>query len=577
MTTARPLLAASLALLTLSNAPAASRAQPAVDDSPVQISFLAVDRDGKPAADLKADEVSVRLNGRPRPIKSLQRIDAPLSTAAAAAAPVPAPFGTNVTAGGGAGGRIFYFVIEDATFRPGNERLAKQAVDQFLDSVSSSDRVALVTMPHPMIRTEPTTAAEVRKALARVSGVAPGSETPGDAATRTRTSLEGLRGLLSNLAGTNAQPILIFLSGGMSATTRQVGNVGSFSADLASEHFQNVGAAASAARAHVYVVQADLTVTERSEGLENLAGVVGTQVQMLSAAQQNPLGRIAVETSSSYLATIEAEASERNGQNQRMELKVTRADVTTRAPASFAIPRSLPKTARKAPNPRDMLREATIYRDLPLRVTGFVTREAGDKLKLVVAGEPVEPGVKLTAAVVGVYDAKGRLTQTTAPPEALGSLPIMLAAIVDPGPYRIRLAAVDSNGRGGAADYDMQVALTPAGPLKISSLLLGTNSGGFKPMLAFTNEPAAFASVELYGKPGTSLPLRLELAASADGPALQQAPAAGSGTKEPDRFLVSGTFQIGALAPGDYVVRAIVGSPEAGGEGRVLRTLRKEK
>ena len=224
-----------------------------------------------------------------------------------------------------------------------------------------------------------------------------------------------------------------------------------------------------------------------------------------------------------------------------------------------------------------MLREATIYRDLPLRVTGFVTREAGDKLKLVVAGEPAEPGVKLTAAVVGVYDAKGRLTQTTAPPEALGSLPIMLAVIVDPGPYRIRLAAVDSNGRGGAADYDMQVVLTPAGPLKISSMLLGTNSGGFKPVLTFTNEPAAFASVELYGKPGTSLPLRLELAASVDGPALQQAPAAGSGTKEPDRFLVSGTFQIGALAPGDYVVRAIVGSPEAGGEGRVLRTLRKEK
>ena len=119
----------------------------------------------------------------------------------------------------------------------------------------------------------------------------------------------------------------------------------------------------------------------------------------------------------------------------------------------------------------------------------------------------------------------------------------------------------------------MQVGLTPAGPLKISSLLLGTSAGGFKPALAFSNEPAALASIEIYGKPGSSLPLRLELAASADGPALQQAQPAGSGTKEADRFLVSGTFQIGGLAPGDYVVRAIVGPPDS--EGRVVRTLRK--
>lgn len=574
MTTAsaRAFLAFGLAVATLSGAPAAPAAQPA-DDRPVQISFLAIGRDGAPVTDLKPDEVSLRLNGRSRPIKSLQRIDAAPSTAAAAAAAAPPPFGTNVTASGGTGSRVFYFVIEDATFRPGNERLAKQAVDQFLTTVSSSDRVALVTMPHPMIRTPPTTVAEVRKALDRVAGIAPTSQTVDEAVVRTRTSLEGLRGLLTDIAGSNAQPIVIFLSGGMTGTTRAVGSIGRFTADLASEHFQNVGAAAAAARAQVYVAQADLTVTERSDGLENLAGVVGTQVLMLSPSQQNPLARIAAETSSSYLATFDVDPSERNGQNQRSELRVTRADVTTRAPATFAVPRSLPKTSARTPNPRDMLREATIYRGLPLRVTGFVTRDSGEKLKLVVVGEPSEPGVKLTAAVVGVYDAKGRLTQSTAPPESLATMPVMIAVVVEPGMYRIRLAASDSNGRGGSADYDLQVGLTPAGPLKISSLLLGTNAGGFKPALAFSSEPSATASIEIYGKPGSSLPLRLELAASADGPALQQAQPAGSSTKEADRFLVSGAFQIGGLAPGDYVVRAIVGPPDS--EGRVVRTLRK--
>ena len=85
-----------------------------------------------------------------------------------------------------------------------------------------------------------------------------------------------------------------------------------------------------------------------------------------------------------------------------------------------------------------------------------------------------------------------------------------------------------------------------------------------------------FATFELYGKPPAQLPLKLELAATADGPALLQAAPSGSGTKDPDRFIVSGVFPIAAPAPGDYVVRATVGTPESG-EGRLTRTLRKTK
>jgi hypothetical protein len=54
-------------------------------------------------------------------------------------------------------------------------------------------------------------------------------------------------------------------------------------------------------------------------------------------------------------------------------------------------------------------------------------------------------------------------------------------------------------------------------------------------------------------------------------------PPSGSGTKDPDRFIISGTFDLAGLAPGDYVVRATVGSNETGGEGKVMRTLRKLK
>jgi len=255
---------------------------------------------------------------------------------------------------------------------------------------------------------------------------------------------------------------------------------------------------------------------------------------------------------------------------------VTRPDVTVRAATQIPIARVDARNARKL-NARDMLREATIYRDLPLRVAAFPSREGTDKLKLLVLGEVADPGTKLTAAVVGVYDVKGKLTaQSTAPPESLTTMPLMFAVVVPPAAYRIRLSATDAAGRNGTADYELTADLTSAGALKMSSLLLGSDTGGFTPRLQFGAEPTAMATFELYGKPPAQLPLKLELAATADGPALLQAAPSGSGTKDFDRFIVSGVFPIASLAPGDYVVRAMVGTPESG-EGRLTRTLRKMK
>ena len=551
-------------------------AQPPAGD-PVNVSFLALGRDGKPITDLKSDEVQLRVDGRPRAIKSLQRIDAAAGATAPAPA-LPAPYGTNGTAAGGAvAGRTIFLVINDTSFRPGNERLTKQAIDQLLGTLSAADRVALITSPQPTIRIDPTTPAEVRTALARVAGVAGGNVSEEETACRTRETLESLRSLFNSLAAARTSTTVMFFSSGLSATTRTTGKMGMSSCDLATDHFQNVGAAAAAAGSHVYVIQGDLNVAQRSDGLENLAGVVGAQVVLLAAATDNPLSKIAVETSTTYVASFDPEPSERNGQVHRIELKLARPEVTSRSPAQLPIAPATARTAKKNINPRDMLREATVYPELPLRVAGFVSRETGEKLKIVVLGEPIDPTTKLTAAVAGVYDAKGRLSQSTVQPDALGSMPMMLAMVVDPGPHRIRLAASDASGRSGAEDYEINASLATAGAFKMSALLLGTNQGGFKPLLEFKDEPSAFATFELYGKPPTTLPLRLELAATPDGPTLQQVPPSGSGTKDPDRFIISGTFNLAGLAPGDYVVRATVGSSETGGEGQVMRTLRKLK
>lgn len=584
----RGVVAAAI-LLLLAGLQSGPLAQSPAGGDPVSVSFVTIGRDGRPILDLKPEEVQLRVDGRQRTLKSLDRIDAASAAGDAArpsGPPLPAPFGTNVAGSNDGGGRTTFFVIDDGSFRPGTERLMKQSIDSFLNTIPPTDRVALLTTPLSSVRTDPTTPAEVRQALAKVVGHGAAIPTDdagmqqyqNDVACRTRETLEALRGLLSSLAGASTPPTLIFFSVGISATTRTTGNLGTSNCDLSTDAFQNVGAAAAAARAHVYVVQADLIPAQRSEGLENLAGVTGAQVLVLAAAGENGLNRITIETSASYLAVFDPEPSERNGQPHRLEVRVTRPDVTVRAGTQIAIARADGKNARKGGvSQRDMLREATVYRDLPLRVAAFPSREAADKLKVVALGELVDPSVKLTAAVVGIYDTKGKLTaQSTAPPDSLATMPLMFAAVVPPGAYRIRLAATDASGRSGTADVEITVDLTSAGPLKLSSLLLGSDAGGFKPLLQFKDEPSAVATFELYGKPPAQLPLKLELAATADGPALLQAAPSGSGTKDPDRFVISGVFPIASLAPGDYVVRATVGTPESG-EGRVTRTLRKTK
>jgi hypothetical protein len=80
---------------------------------------------------------------------------------------------------------------------------------------------------------------------------------------------------------------------------------------------------------------------------------------------------------------------------------------------------------------------------------------------------------------------------------------------------------------------------------------------------------------EVYGPPRCAgIAATLELSDSPDGPARVAAPASPTPIDQSDGCILVGGFDIGALPPGDYVVRAIVtvdGKPA----GRATRTLRK--
>jgi hypothetical protein len=225
-----------------------------------------------------------------------------------------------------------------------------------------------------------------------------------------------------------------------------------------------------------------------------------------------------------------------------------------------------------------MLGVETIFRDLPLRASAYTAIEPGTKgLRVITITEPVDPDTTLSTLVAALFDRDGKaVSQWSATAEELKASPVVGAMPAEPGVYRLRVAAIDTTGRAGTADYEFEAETVQTGPLRLSSVILGlSREGRFLPRLRFTTEPVAIGYLEMEGAAaGTPLNAALELARTTNGPALLTLPlsieAAG-----PNRYIARGALPLASLTPGDYIVRAIVGL-QGHPPTRVLRTLRKD-
>jgi len=213
-----------------------------------------------------------------------------------------------------------------------------------------------------------------------------------------------------------------------------------------------------------------------------------------------------------------------------------------------------------------------------LRTAAFPSRGDGaGKVRLVVLFEPIDPGVRIASAAVGLYDAKGKLTRWTAEAPDLARTPAMGGIIVPAGKYRIRVAAVDSTGRAGTVDTDVEADLQPAGSVMLSGMMTGVaaQDGSFVPRLQFDGDKGAFGYFEIYGVPkSAALTVRLEIAKSPDGPALVGDDVALAPGPSDDVKVAFGGYAIDGMPPGDVVMRALV-SLDGKQTGRLLRTIRK--
>jgi VWFA-related protein len=571
----------------------------------ISVDFLAVAEDGRPIPDLEPEEITFKLDGKTRQVRSLQFV--PLATAPLGdvmprgRSPLPPPFGSNLRADAG---RAVMIVIEHESIRAGKERPAMEALDRLLSRLSVTDRVGLVTMPHGSVESDLTTDHDrIRQILPRIKGQAPqnsGGSTQAsidsDKACNSRLTLSTLTGLLEGLSAVEGPKSILFISSGVmpprrdAEMTRAPGKC-----EIRPVYFEEVGTAASLARAHFYVVQPDdlnadsaqhafedptasrfSSSDEELAGLQHLAGVTGGELLRLNGPTEPIFARIARETSGYYVIGFEPTDKERDGQSHRVEIRTSRDRVEVRSRPHLMVPKGPGATT-----PQKMLREGRTYHDLPLRTLAYTSRIPGDnKLKVVSVGEPLDRSVPLAGLAMALIDAKGRIaSQWTAQAGELEAPYALAALVAPPGNYRLRVAAIDVNGRRGAADYEFTAALESAGGLKLSGIALGVSSDGtFTPKLQFYREPAAVAFLEIYGEGARAagLSVRLEIANSMDGAPLLTAPAPTQATAEQDRRMAIGTIPLEQLEPGDYLIRAVVTS-DGKPLGQVYRTLRKAR
>ena len=502
------------------------------------VDFLAVDRSGQPVLNLKPDEVVLKIDGRVRPVVSLQLVDfsnASGSSLTESGERLPSPFGSNAIDAG----RSVVILIDDDSIRPGRERDTLAAVNELVDSLPSRARIVIAT-PHGGWKTKLTADRDaVRRVLSEISGRAFAGD---DVECRTRVTLDAVRAALAPFTA-EAAPTVLVISGGLAGPrqslpaganglARVTGRVQAALCDLRIEDFLKVSDAIANTRAHLYVIQPDdVTPTSNMDqlssapvdltaGLANLAGVAGGKLLHLTRSSGNPLIAAERESSAYYLVGFEPTAAEATRSTHRVDIQVTRARVTVARRPQMTIERTGPRAGAptSAPAaPAAMLRDPRTRRELPLRTAGYASRNSDPDapVRIIVFAEPIGSTSGFASAAAGLFDPRGRLvSEWISTAAGLSAGPMLAALFAPPGTYRLRVAALDAAGRAGTADYLVDATLGSAGPLKLSALMLGvSNNGTVRPALEFTSEPAAIASLEIYGeREGKPIAATLEVA-----------------------------------------------------------------
>jgi VWFA-related protein len=581
----------------------------------VAVDASVVDGEGRPVLGLGPQDFGAEVDGKPRRVLSLEYVGREFEPAETTTARPDTHFSTNESQ---PRGRLILVLVDRGNIGQGGGREVLRAAERFLGTLAPADRVGLVFIPGPGPSIEFTSDLDlIRRGLKGVVGQAPrgGHEVPlaeaialvrdrnqlrwsqwvelrcgsyrimtAAAACRDQMEVEAnqvyleyrdrslasqraLGGVLRSLRGIEGPKTVILISEGL-GTER-----GSEARDLA--------VAASEAQVTLFVLLLNTSASDaafsrsvlassedreaETEGLYDLAGLTRGTVLHVVGAADNAFRRVSRELAGYYLLGLEPDEGDRDGRNHTVKVTVARPNVTVRArgllniPASPPVPEALLVAALRSP---------LVEQGLAVRTTAYAMRDgATGKVRLLIAAQ-VGRATRPLMVGFALSNAGGKVAASRAYPGIAGGggdwVEFTGEAVVDPDRYTLRLAAVDAAGRRGSVEHTVKAALVDAGGVQVSDLVLAPASGGAaaRPAVGLEISGGNLAAfLEVGSKDAGRLEgagVAVELAESADSPALLRVPVALQAPSREGTRAAQVEVPAGLLPPGDYTARAEV-------------------
>jgi len=393
-----------------------------------------------------------------------------------------------------------------------------------------------------------------------------------DAEMTSLSSIAALRQVLSNLAKVQGDKSVVLISGGWPLDEREEVST-----------MTTVAAEAAAARVtffSVFVPGSTFSAERRGMSttpsrdqyvklgpLETVSGMTGGSSYRAEVNAESTFDRLGRELGGYYRIGVEKSPTDQESKNRHMKVAVAKGGTTVRARDIFDIHTYEDRdwAARMA----SALESPVPATSLGVRMTSYVAQDPDDRgqVRLVLIGNVsrLRPG-PVTFQVL-VRDLTGK--RIAAGEQPLGetegeTLPFSTNLSIPLGSYIVRVAVMDGEGRVGSVDHRVDakpVALGPVGATGPMLVRVSTQTGTEARFAIDTvqQDERLAMEVDLEGAkdPGTGgTEVAFEIASTADGPALIQAPGTVTlGTRE-GSLIAQTVADVRVLPPGSYIVRA---------------------
>ncbi len=589
----------------LANAQTQPRITSGVDA--IRIDASVTDQSGRPIADLTADDFSVRVDGKPRPVTFARFFGTAHDKPADPTSP-SGSFATNVSS---SPGRIVVFVVDVESLLPGHEKVLLASAASIVEGLSPSDAVGLMLLPGKSIDLT-RQHKRVTDALKAVVGAASTSgrrrsmsldeaggfdrdnalvisqvverecrpneptcrrelqdqakEMLAETTRRVRMVVPSLAGLIGRLREIDAPKSIVLLSGGLPFTQDNRGD------------FRELQRQAAAGGASVYVVKLDQPQFDASSrmsqlslfgssdldsGLSELAGAADAPVFHGVGRGTGTFERIRSDVLNFYTLAIDARPGDLDNERHKIEVRVLRPGATVRSRKELILAGA--STAQRSPV--DVLLQPLDALEIPLIASAYTTRgDQAETVRVIVLLEGPGRNDSTLKYAFSILQEERTVFETADVMKAVrdGGAAAAVAVQLAPGRYRLRAAIIDANNRAGSLETPLTIGIRQGMGVQLSDLMAGTIKPGgesFSPGTSLPSSSPLAALLEVYGNDPAVLQKatgQLELRRAGEPAILKTAPMAVSPTALEGHRLAQGEIDLTGIAPGRYDLSAVV-------------------